>query len=395
MTIMDNPHAKASEEPAATEPPEEQVADRPQGDVAPHADVSDVPRSGVNADDFDALLTEVDSHFNRARFGQYSGYKPPFTRQYKAEIKRLFPKDGPVFDHLNVNEAATIRRAIAMRSITLVTFFYFAFGFINVISQYRGGKFEMTFGAIASSPVLYFRNIEAGSVQGAVVALLMYFAIAFAVRTLTRYILVDKIGQGATRAANVTFRYLSAINNSLDKAIDNSSVDEMYRSQWPQRSSDWIKIAQWHAKRYEYIDRYVTAVAWRIEDRFSWIEVLALGVKYGVLVFLALSVFNLTGADWLPDAGAPPGGGDAALTAIFAGLVFVCWGLALPLLWLWSSLLPDFISGAASNNLWVKKFLESVEGFDSARDHIIQKIASVVSADKTTIMNMRPGQGGS
>ncbi|MGF1545103.1 MAG: hypothetical protein ACFB00_11475 [Parvularculaceae bacterium] len=209
-----------------------------------------------------------------------------------------------------------------------------------------------------------------------------------------RWIMVDKIRQGATRNANTVFRYLSRINNSMDKAIEQSSQDQMYRSGWPERSADWIKIAQWHAKRFEYVDRYVTATAWRIEDRISMVEAVSLGVKLGLVGYVAIAGLGAFGVDWLTTGTENGTVGSIAAISLFVLISIVGWGLLLPVTWVASSFHLGAFQDHDSNNMWVATFLESVEGFDDQRDHIIQKLASVVAGDKTTIMNMRPGAAG-
>ena len=343
------------------------------------------PRSDIDADDYEGLLREVDEHFAKARFGSYSGYYPPFTNQYKREIRKLFPKDEPIFHVIDVNEGGTILRAILLRALTLFAFVCFCLGYFYVLSSFRGAEWTETFGAVPVGQSLK------GGWASTVVTLFMIAIATWVLRLFIRYVMVDKIAQGATRTANGVFRYLSRINNSLDQAIDHSAQDRMFKSDWPQRSADWIKIAQWHARRYEYIDRYVTAVAWRIEDRFSVVEAVALGVKYGLVLLAAFVTMGWFGEDWAFGSVQHVRPGDLVLLALYLIAVFALWGLTLPFSWLVSNISLDRLKGAESNNLWVKKFLESVEGFDHERDHIIQKVASVVSSDKTTIMNMRPG----
>ncbi len=303
--------------------------------------------------EFRGLLAAADALIEHSKLGGYGAFVAPFTAQFKQSLRETFPGDKQTFDESDRNENKAIYDALRMR--------LFTFGLFALWSLFTVGLFQKWF-SLGNADASGWQLLGLYVVVSAVVWML---------RFSVRYVFLSAIGGDATRFANYFFKQLTNIHDRSINAVRASNDDMMLSSAWPDRSAGWIKIALWHGKRYENLDRYVTATAWRVESRYRIIEGTFRWLKT-LIVIGVLLVTLLIDPTHGPMADMPP---EAII--VYVVVTLMGWGLV----------------ARTSNAYWAEKFRPSITGFDEQKEHIHVQVAKVVAGDKKLIMSDKRNVG--
>ncbi|HUO99301.1 MAG TPA: hypothetical protein VMU01_11570 [Rhizomicrobium sp.] len=321
------------------------------------SEASGVPAANGNLE-FSDLIKAADALIQTQRLGGYGRFIAPFTSQFKASLRESFPADMATFQATDTNERKAIVDALKMRCITFAVFLAFTAGLCLIVTDRMGFDF--------------------GDPTSALHAFLIFLAcagLAWALRYWIRHEYLHTIGGDATLFANYFFKELTNIHDRAINAIRASNSDLMLSSAWPERSAGWIKIALWYGKRYENLDRYVTAAAWRVESRYRIIERSFVALKSVTLVaVVAWIAWHL----WRT----PPAHPYGWILILAAAAAYV----AITLLW-WG------VRNKTSNAYWAERFRVSVVGFDEQKEHIYNQVANVVAGDKKMLMSDKRNVG--
>lgn len=304
------------------------------------------------------FLKAADDLIDQSRLGGYGSFLSPFSHQFKVSIRGSYPLEVAAFDETDKNQEQAIDSAMRMRSYTFFLFSIYTALILVLLSD---------------SSAIMSRNHPL-----IVPASLVVASILLILRYLIRRDMLSSIGGDATRFSNYFFKALTRIHDQAINAVHLSTEDLMMTPSWPERSAGWIKIALWHSKRYENLDRYVTATAWKIESRYLQIErgfrTLKLLVLALVLAATGEAVLNMLGRSNIDPVAAA---NTIAATLLYAFIVVFFWGLRTKV----------------SNAYWGQRFRESIVGFDEQKEHIHNQIAKVIAADKKYYMGGQKNVG--
>lgn len=290
------------------------------------------------------LLRAADDLIEHSRLGVYGEFFAPFTHQFQVSIKATYPLEAKAFAEIDKVQRKAIFDALQMRAATFCIFLL-----------------------VSLTPFLPYWGLRQRWIALAVSLGVTVFLTL--VRAFIRREYLRTIGGDATKFANYFFKEASRIHDRAINAVHASTEDLMMTPSWPDRSAGWIKIALWHSKRYENLDRYVTASAWKIESRYRQIEQTFVWLKIAVagLVTAALTIaVSQTPGDVIDTPVAP----SVAVALFYFLIAYFFWGLR----------------GQISNAFWGQKFRESIIGFDEQKEHIHNQIAKVIAADKKYYM---------
>ena len=323
------------------------------------------PATGLNENSFDELLRSADALIKNSKLAGYGEFVRPFTRQFLTQTRELFHQDLETYNETNENYRVAVNYALQLR---LVTISFFVFLHIVPFILFVSAPFLFSRGANAAiesetttSVVLSFLlKPEIG-----ILVVVAFWAFAYLLRSLVRRDRLNAIGGNATQFANHFFKVISGIHDQAVRAVDLSHEDRMLMPDWPERSSGWIKIALWFGRRYEYLDRYVTATCWKIESDYRRMEEIFRGIKLTLVVIVLLFAVYMQFSD-LP-----------SLPLAFAVLSSILFATSAYLLW---------IRSGKGNAFWSEAFRESISDFDAQKEHVFNLTASQVSADKRFIL---------
>jgi hypothetical protein len=311
--------------------------------------------------EFEEMLRSADELIAKSRLGVYGTFLSPFTYQFKTSIRLSYPTEKSTFDEVDKNQRKAIRDALKMRWFTFSVFVLWSI----IVLPLPG-----LVGSAVGSSAFVETPIGLATCVGA-------FALVSGLAWIARYLFRERyirvIKSDATHFANYFFKALSGIHDRAINAVRASTEDLMMTPSWPERSAGWIKIALWHSKRYENLDRYVTAASWKVESRYRQIEQHFVFAKYAVALMLTAVCFVSL----------------QAISGFFCKL-YVCSAMLMYLVGLyyfWG------LRRRKSNAIWGETFLSSVIGFDEQKEHIHDQIAQVVAADKKYYMGGQKNVG--
>lgn len=311
------------------------------------------PRSSPqspNEADFTKFILAADELIERSPLGGYGAFVAPFSKQFKDHLRDLFPFDKEAFDETDANEREAIRKAVHMRLVTLALFAAWSAVVVIASTSYFGQAKKDGFGGW-----LFLGGFA------------LFTLAVVGLRRLIRDHYLHDILKDATTFALYFLSSLSNLHDRANNAIRDSHQDRQLSQAWAERSAAWVKIALWHGRRYENLDRYVTATAWRIESRWRIYERFFGALKATLAVGVVLASLGLA---FILKIGEPPIAPTAIALLIYVLTVVPFWGL-----------LPQ-----TNNALWAETFRVGVVGFDAQKAHIHNLIAGVVRADKNFIL---------
>lgn len=311
------------------------------------------PRSSPqspNEADFVEFIAAADALIERSPLGGYGAFVAPFSKQFKDHLRDLYPFDKETYDATDAAEEEAIRKAVHMRLVTLVLFVVWSAVVVFASTGWFGLATKDGFnGWLALGGFALFTLAVVG------------------LRRVIRDQYLHDIVKDATTFALYFLSSLSSLHDRATNAVRDSHQDSQLSQAWAERSAAWVKIALWHGRRYENLDRYATATAWRIESRWRIYERVFVALKATLAVGVVLAsiwaalILKITDAQIAQTVG-----------------VLLIYGLTVMRFW---GLLPQ-----KNNALWAEKFRTGVVGFDAQKAHIHNLIAGVVKADKNFIL---------
>jgi hypothetical protein len=309
--------------------------------------------------DFERWLSAAHVLTNRSKLGWFSGpFEIDYSQQLKNTIRDVFPDDKDTFDEADREERSATALMFRMRLLTFAVFGAFsAFAFWFALNGFSTGLLGRAPDPIYSS-----------------VLFVLAAAAAWVVRWQIRHEYFGAIERDASGYATTFFTAISALHDLSVNAFGSSRQDHQGETTWPDRSAGWTQIGLWFGRRYENVDRYITAVAWRLQWRSTAIEIafmLLKAVTAGAVV--AFGAYSL-----LASAPSRPSTieGLVALGA-YVAITIVGWGF----------------SGRRSNAYWSERFTARVVGFDDMKEHVHDQIANVVRADKKAFLGTQRSIG--
>lgn len=332
-------------------------------------------------------LALVNKFIADAKPFSYGGaFRLPFSRQYKAQIRKLFGEtDRELFAAIDEDEHDTLRAAVFMRSITFTIYALNALFFVGALAAYIGGagrivnlsSHSAAFVSIAEGwhafalgiikalfPILGVtasQGDESDLFGGIFIAFLLAWIVRFLVR---RTLIGDIIGQ-VDILSNKVKDTVSAIDADIARAIENAGNRYKNGSKWPVKAGDWIKIAAWLEERNVYIDRYVSVTIWRIEFGLTAIETFFIALNLIVAGSVFATFWGLGAMSAAP------------MAAIAAFLVYA--------VGLWS------FGVRRPNSLWSDEFNRAFGRFQENKEHFYNRLGTIVANDKRQIVGNEMG----
>ncbi|NOX82605.1 MAG: hypothetical protein GXP06_06395 [Alphaproteobacteria bacterium] len=313
------------------------------------AESDDLDIGELTPADFDRYSLAASKLIEKSRLGEFGEFKAPFSAQFKTQLRSMFPEDRTAYDEADENERFAIRSAFWMRCKTFGLFFGSAFLIFAYVQW--------------SLWVPFFSKEFSGQDFVALGLIVVVTVVIWVIRQKVRRDDLNKIGGAATTFANHFFKRMNNIHDRASSAVRLSSEDGMLSREWPDRSAGWIKISLWLGKRYEYLDRHVTAVAWRVDSRYRMMETFFRTLKIVVLVVFGILVLNAIFQ----------GESNDNAPTIFATLAVISGGAFLVVSWIGSN---------RGNAYWAEQFRTSMAGFDRQKHHIHDLVANASASDK-------------
>jgi hypothetical protein len=318
------------------------------------AESDDLDIGELTPADFDRYSLAASKLIEKSRLGEFGEFKAPFSAQFKTQLRSMFPEDRTAYDEADENERFAIRSAFWMRCKTFGLFFGSAF----LIFAYVQWSLWIPY----ASRVVFSKEFS-GQDFVALGLIAIVIVVTWGFRQKVRRDDLNKIGGAATTFANHFFKRMNNIHDRASSAVRLSSEDCMLSREWPDRSAGWIKISLWLGKRYEFLDRHVTAVAWRVDSRYRIMENSFRALKIVVLAMFGVFVFSTI----------IQGGNNDNAPTFFAILAVVSGGVFLTFFWIRSN---------RGNAYWAEEFRTSMAGFDRQKHHIHDLVANASASDK-------------
>ncbi len=337
------------------------------------------------------LVAAADEFIEHSKFGEYGGeFGRPFSRQFKKAVRAQFGAyDGATFDAVDASEASSWRIGIRIRFYTYLLFvlagaFYFGataavLGHEKTGAAARGGLLALpaAFGAVVLAlaknislavATVVGMDMNDGPISpiGYGAGVVLFFAAMYGLRSLIRNVMIDALEKNVSKLASAVIKGVTNLNTQIQNAVKASYDRGDAGTDWPRVSGEWVKIALWIDQRYEYVDRYVSLAAWRVENAFSMISFLFRSLNIATAVFFITSALSLV-------ARAPTEAMTASRLA-FSGVVSVIYFIFAVFIWSFFNLRKD--------SFWKEKFSENFGDFDKDRVHIFDDIRRIVERDK-------------
>lgn len=308
-------------------------------------------------------LAAATAYMRRTKFGEVSRRLLPFSRQLRDEIRSTFPIDADVFDVVDENY-------LGVRLRTWLAFIVTTGVLTLILAVYAWLVGAMWVAPIseALSDVVPFAGAASALGEGAISrvvnflgASIVLFALGVAVRQMSRYFLFTRIENQSEKLGNtITSKYddiVARVHHVCSKALKARIAG----GDWPRRAHDWTLIAQWNTKRAEYIDRYFTTIAWKLELFFERIELFFIAVRVLLIVgaFALLLRFGVDRIGWDQVGQLWP--------LIPAFLIFQAYFW---IGWVWLNRQP--------NDIWRKISAMQVQKSEQAKEHQFEEVAELV-----------------
>ena len=331
------------------------------------------------------LVKKVDAYIEQSKFGDYGKFFRPFSRKFKSSLRTKFEDDIEIYDRVDANEHDSVGSAWFMR---LTTFVLFAFNsaFFVVISCLVLGVSGSELGGRTGAVLLFVEQIgfipqsePSFGLSSYLSLLIAVFLFSYLLRHLFREFFLSRIREGVASLAAFVIGRLNGLNAAVTNALDNSDSDRQPRADWPRKAADWIRVALWYEERYEEVDRYISATAWRVENTFRYIETTFRLVNVAVSIFVLLIIWDAANAA-APDISRLPIWIGAAVYLVFS---IGAWSFGL-------KLGTRQYAVSTGDSLWGDVFGEKFSDFDKEKRHVFNRIAGRVSNDKTTIIDSSP-----
>lgn len=330
-------------------------------------------REALISDDLDAANALLR---DGAQVGNVGPYCAPFSRQLKSEIRRLFPRVVTPFDDAD----RTLRRVrgefLWLKALTLLTFLTFL-----------GVTYGLAIAYVAPEQFSWFPGLaDLAPIWRLVFALVLMVLAAtalFGARTGLREVFFRALINPSMR--DFTHRFASTYMDALVAAMTRAqeSRDSAGPGPWARRAYERMKVALYHAKRAEYIDRYGTTTLWNIRDLFKRIEYASWILK--IATGFATTAFILLMSDPAATAlaGRPPGS--------MAGRLVLVTLLAILGLWLWGFVRrkDDYLTEVFGGEFAAARAQRTI---DEAEISYLEQIPDVVqNLVAETLMHARSG----
>lgn len=259
-------------------------------------------------------LEHANAYAQAGRFARYLPFRMPYTTQVRSDIRRQNKKDADVYAWSDRFLASWTTNYVILRLFTGLLFLLFLLAANWIYVGPHTGSF--TFRSSGLSSVEYrFLGITAIG--------LAFLFIRFAVRRIfAGYFFLPAMHCFGRGIAGAMATSAAGVRDACDRM--QHSMESYSDKPWPERAGDWCKIALWHAKRGEDLERYTAAVLWKLRLSLTRCEALSRLVK-GLLVTACLVSF-------LHISGTPPQRAWIDLTpAPFAAMALLWLGLWLAL----------------------------------------------------------------
>lgn len=359
--------------------------------IALPEDNAEADISSSEADDdkspLELLVEKVDSYIEHSTFGDYGTFIRPFSRKFKQSLRTTFPEDREIYDRVDENERNSLLDAFRLRFSTFLIYFTNSFLFAALTCLLLIGIDDPMPG-VAGTIIGWAQMLSARlGVQSDITAgeyfvfLVSTLFVAWFLRHLIRQFFISKIREGVASMAAFVIGRLNGLNAAVTNALDKSDSDRQPRSEWPRKAADWIRVALWYEERYEEVDRYISATAWRVENAFRRIETFFRTLNFSVSIFVLFIVWTAMEVS-----------GSRPVPVLIAIGIYVVYSLVA-----WSfgvTLGSSRLSATVGNSLWRDVFVEKFSDFDKDKRHVFDRIADRVSNDKTTIIDSSPRIGG-
>ena len=323
-------------------------------------------------------LDDALAHFDTGRVGAPESYRTPFTRQLKDDTAARFDVDKHYFDRADRVQREVIASYFGLRLFTLFLFLVLLIIQVSVFAAMfvsgdliEPGEWQSNLHTVKISKNIIgalSSNDSSQLVSGAAIVVVLG-AIFFGVRLIVRGVSFYVLKRRSQELSFLIFTRLDDINTRVTEVCAKVRDRIGKGGDWPARARNWTIIALWHAKRGEYLDRYITTVIWKVrtsiqetENFFFWIIKIAASVA---AVGLAGSVTQ-----------------SASVLIIFGIFVFA------------QSFLPWHYWGMQPADFWEKQFRHSASDDDGAKENYAHKIATVVENLVDEVIAKEFGQGG-
>jgi len=334
--------------------------------------------------DFEAMqdLEAASTLMRRNLFGGVAKIRLPFSTQLLTEIENAFPVDGDMFkavaqshrEYRRGYQAAFVLGTIVFGAL-LAVWVAFASEYLTLVLD------AAAFQSMGHAP-WFFTDEGAPNLIGLtfggplwLYALLFFIAIAcagIAARFLLRFLLLREIGNNARDLDNtITQRYELILARVLESCSKISSARS--KDHWSRRAHHWSIVAQWNAKRAEYIDRYFSTIGWKIWLFNTVWELLYAGLRLALIV--AAHIWLLAALnERLPDQAQS----TLYLIVFGAGAVFTAYAA-----YFW------FFWDRKANTTWGDVAAANVKATERGHVHEWERLAEAVETLVKTIMDVQ------
>ena len=255
-------------------------------------------------------LDHANAYAQAGRFALHLPFRMPYTAQIRDGIRRQNRKDTDVYlwsDRFLTNW--TNNYAI-LRLLTGLLFLMFLLAADWIYDGPRAGSFAFRSSGLSATEYRFLGIAAVG---------LAFLFIRFAARRIFAcYFFLPSVRRFGRGVAGVMATSIAGVRDACDRM--QHSMASYSDKPWPERAGDWCKIALWHAKRGEDLERYTAAVLWKLRVSLTRYEAVSRLAK-GLLVMVCLIGF-------LEASGTPPQRAWIDITpAPFCGMAILWIGL--------------------------------------------------------------------
>ncbi len=338
------------------------------------------------------LVAAADEFIKGATFGEYGGaFGRPFSRQFKKAVRDQFGAyDAAIFDAVDASERDSWSIAVRLRTYTFIPFILAGAYFFGATAAFLGhgtdaaetlgggalaipaglGAFVYTLVAVVAAAALGVVGVDMpGETLGAlgyVSGVALFFAAMYGARTLIRNVTINTLEKNVAKLASAVIKGVTNLNTQITNAIKASFDRGDAGTDWPRVSGEWVKIALWIDQRYEYVDRYVSLAAWRVENAFNTISLIFRTLNIAIAAIFIYSALSLIAKGETPE--------ETPFNLAAAGLVMFGYFIFAAFVW-------SFFN-SRKDSFWHERFTENFGDFDKDRVHIFDDVRQIVERDK-------------
>jgi hypothetical protein len=258
--------------------------------------------------DFAVNLERADEYVAGTNFGHVTRFMRPFSRQMKTDIRNRFPIDEAVYDEADRLQKETARHYTAMRGFTAVFFLCLCVAAV-MSNRAMTREYYSLFG------------LEIPRIAATTGILVLWGAILVVLRWVARKFFMDLlIDKAVDKLAYTTGNRCKDISGFINDACTQIGIIDAKDTglNWAESASGWCKIALWNTKRNDNLDRYTTAVFWKVQVFNQSAETFSRMLK-ALFLFAAVFLLHSHGTDGWREWGAHSHSNDLILFVWLGG----------------------------------------------------------------------------